>query len=172
MWQSVPPFWWNEIAWRYKRHGLRADLLERTKDKYMSFMIYLRIDRSPLMRDRLKKVWHYLAAFAIIFEGIDGLDQAGRNWPFILLCWVAAVIIIAVTIIHSRVKIYATFLETLIYLLEGVVCGSIGFLTLEEGKAGLSYVWFIAGILCLVATGIQWFQWRSQHRESRSVGAS
>ena len=123
------------------------------------------------MRDRLKKVWHYLAAFAIVFEGIDGLDQAGRNWSFILLCWVAAAIIIAVTILHSRAKIYVSFLETLIYLLEGVVCGSIGFLALEEGKTGLSYVWFIAGILCMVATGIQLFHWRSQQRASRSVGA-
>ncbi|HCV42777.1 MAG TPA: hypothetical protein DGH68_04795 [Bacteroidetes bacterium] len=123
------------------------------------------------MRDRLRKVWHYLAAFAIIFEGIDELDQAGRNWSFILLCWIAAAVIIAVTILHSRVKMYASFLETLIYLLEGIVCGSIGFLAIEEGKTGLPYVWFVAAILCLSATGIQLFRSRSQHRASRTVGA-
>jgi hypothetical protein len=134
-------------------------------------MIYLRNIRSPLIRDRLKKVWHYLAAFAIIFEGIEGLDQVERNWSFILLCWVAAVIIFVVTILHSRIKIYAIFLESLIYLLEGVVCVSIGFITIEEGKTGLPYAWFLAGSLCLIATVIQLFQWRSQRRALKSVGA-
>jgi predicted tellurium resistance membrane protein TerC len=101
--------------------------------------------------DIRRKLWHYLVAFSIILEGVSRVDHAEGLWSFILLCWVAAIVIVAAASLHQRLKAHAPHLEALILVLEAVVSGSIGILALYEGKVALPYAWFAACLLSLSA---------------------
>ena len=111
--------------------------------------------RSPSRRERLRAVGHYLTAFVIALDGISKLEQADGYRPFILFSCIAAATIVAVTALHPRLKNHAHLLESVIYLLETVLCTWIGLHALHEGKTALPYAWFIAAILCMVAAAVR-----------------
>ena len=121
---------------------------------------FLHIQES--IRDRFRIIAHYITAFVIAMEGIE---HGEGNWLFIILCLIAATIIVIVTTLHHLAILHDSRFETLSYLFEAIVCAAIGFISFHEGKLFLPYAWLLAAILCARAVLIRF------HHNSKSKQA-
>jgi predicted membrane channel-forming protein YqfA (hemolysin III family) len=125
--------------------------------------------KSPVAH-RLRAIGHFCTAFAITMEGLSRLEMPEKPWPFIILCWTAAAVILTVTLAHHRLGGKARRLEIPIYLLEAIVCANIGILAFHEHKKLLPYAWLLVSVLWVNAAVI--FFIKTAREKKTATGSS
>jgi hypothetical protein len=94
--------------------------------------------------ERLHLVGHVLTAFVLAVKGFSKLDHAKEYAPLIAVCWGGAALILATLAFRRRLRLFASKLEALILLVEGVVAAIVGTLSMQHGQRYQPYAWFAA----------------------------
>jgi drug/metabolite transporter (DMT)-like permease len=95
----------------------------------------------------LKAIGHYAIALALALKGISKIGHGDGYGPFVGLCLVAALVIVAATALHRRLERLVPSIEAIVYLLEALVGGSIAYLSFREGKHALPWAWVAVSIM-------------------------
>ena len=102
--------------------------------------------------ERLHLVGHVVTAFVLAVKGFSKLDHAREYAPLIAVCWGGAAFILVTLVLRGRVHLFASKLEALILLIEGVVAAIVGALSMQHGQRYQPYAWFAAAAGLVVAS--------------------
>jgi hypothetical protein len=99
----------------------------------------------------LETMVHYMTAFIVILKGIDKVTIPGKAVYGIIFLAIGVLILLG-TIFHHRAGKYLKHLKPMVFILEAIVIGLVGYLFLKEGKNYLQYLCFFAALMFVVAT--------------------
>jgi predicted MFS family arabinose efflux permease len=98
----------------------------------------------------LENMTHYLTAFVIIMKGLDKVAVPGKTWLGVVLL-VFGVFIILGTIFHHKAHQMLKHFKALVFAIEAIVMGIVGYLYVKDEKQFIQYVCFGAAIMFVVA---------------------
>lgn len=99
----------------------------------------------------LQKLVHFLTAFTLLMKALSKLDHPEGKGAVIAFFLLAAIYIVAITLLHDHLHAHARTLEASVYAIEAIGTGLLAFLYSAEGKKGLPWVFAAAAIGFVIA---------------------
>lgn len=101
----------------------------------------------------LETIGHYLTAFVVLLKGFDKLGVPGKTAYAIILVAIGLIILTG-TIFHHRFEKSPKHFKGVIFLLEALTMGIVGYLYAKDGKEFLPYVCYLASAIFVLAAVI------------------
>jgi hypothetical protein len=101
----------------------------------------------------LETVAHYLTAFVVLMKGFDKVTVPGKT-PYAVILIVIGMIILFGTAFHHRFEKMLRHFKGIVFFLEAITLGIVGYLYVKEGKDFIQYICFAAAIMFVIASGV------------------
>src|SRR5262245_47972740 len=88
----------------------------------------------------LERLAHFIAALTVFSKGISLLAMPGNSSAAFLLMFVSF-LFLALIFLHGKIEQKIGTLKPVVFVLEALVIGIVGFLYWKEGKTYLPYVY-------------------------------
>lgn len=110
----------------------------------------MRTEAKNNRRQILENVTHYITAFVVFLKGMDKIGIPGKTAFGVIFVVIALFIFLGTLFHHKAEKILGHF-KAYIFVCEAFVVGMVGYLYVKEGKHLISYAYFFASFMFVIA---------------------
>lgn len=109
--------------------------------------------KQPLNRRQalFQKFVHFLTALTLLLKAIGKMEHPHGYEAIIAFFLLAAIYIVAITLLHDRLHAHLRLLEASVYGIESIATGIVAWLYLQEGKHYLQWLMAFASVMFIVA---------------------
>lgn len=97
---------------------------------------------------------HYITALVMLLKGLTKIDYWPAYSAFVILSFVAAALILGITVFHHWLSHRIRHLNVFLYVTEAIVIGSIAYITLSTSWVQAA-IFALASLLFLVSCFVQ-----------------
>jgi len=120
----------------------------------------------PIQKQKLQRIPHIIAGVIILLHGYEKMDEG--HGPY-LFYFAAGVIFLSIAVFHHKLSHRFPYVDITFFIIEGILSFIVAAEYFEAGKAGLPWVYLVAGVLQLSAIFIFIRKTKRQHLVSEHV---
>lgn len=98
----------------------------------------------PIKKEKLKRIPHILAGIIILLHGYEKMDEGHGPYMFY---FAAGFIFLSIAVFHHKLSHRFRYVDTVFFIIEGVLSFIVAAGYFEAGKAGLPWAYVVAGIM-------------------------
>lgn len=106
------------------------------------------LSTSASRKEKLKKLPHIMAGVLILLHAFERWDSGHTTYWFFLI---SGIVFLSVALLHHRLLARFPFVDTLFFVIEGMLSLIIAWEYHEAGKHAIPYMYVLAALLQLTA---------------------